>query len=247
MNFSSIPRTSHIGKFTRFLLRLLPRDAIIPILQGPLRGKRWIAGSGVHGYWLGSFETNKMRLFQKTIQPNAVVFDIGAHVGYYTLLASQSVGKRGRVIAFEPLPQNISYLQEHIQLNHCQNVQIFEAAVSESDGNATFSIGNSSSEGRLAVDGNLSVKTVSIDSLVEAGQIPPPHFCKIDIEGGEYEALLGALQTITQYQPIIFVALHTEKARENCFRLLQEHGYKFFGADGHETAIAHEILAQPSR
>jgi FkbM family methyltransferase len=247
MNFSRIPQTSPIGKFARFLLRFLPPNAVLPILQGPLRGKRWIAGSGVHGYWLGSFETDKMRLLQKTIQPNAVVFDIGAHVGYYTLLASQSVGEHGRVIAFEPVPQNISYLQKHMQLNDCQNTQIIEAAVSDRDGKATFVMGNSSSEGRLADDGNIFVKTVCIDSLIEAGQIPPPNLCKIDIEGGEYEALLGARQTITLYQPIIFVALHTEKARQNCFRLLQEYGYTFSGADGHETATAHEILAQPSR
>ena len=55
----------------------------------------------------------------KTITPGAVVYDIGAHVSFYTLLAARLVSPGGKVVAFEPVPQNIYYLKEHLRLNRC--------------------------------------------------------------------------------------------------------------------------------
>src|SRR5512139_3781902 len=98
MNFSGISNHSVVGKALRFPLRLIPDDATLPILQGRLRGKRWISGSCNHGCWLGSYEYHKRVLFERTITPGSVVFDLGAHVGFYTLLASVLVGHAGRVV-----------------------------------------------------------------------------------------------------------------------------------------------------
>ena len=73
----------------------------VRILQGKLRGKKWIVGSGNHAYWLGSHEYKKRILFEKVIRQGSIVFDIGAHVGFYTLLASVLVGTKGKVFAFD--------------------------------------------------------------------------------------------------------------------------------------------------
>ena len=64
-NFSSICTKSLIGRFLRSLLKLIPNNVILPIIQGPLRGKKWIKGSGDNGYWLGSYELEKQQLFTK--------------------------------------------------------------------------------------------------------------------------------------------------------------------------------------
>ncbi len=56
--------------------------------QGPLRGKKWIVGSSTHGCWIGSYEHKKQRTFWLSLRPNDVVYDIGANVGFYTLLAA---------------------------------------------------------------------------------------------------------------------------------------------------------------
>jgi FkbM family methyltransferase len=68
-----------------------------------------------------------------------VAFDVGADVGYYTLLLARGVGPKGRVIAFEPNPFNLTYLKEHLCLNKIGNVEIVEATVSDREGVAFFS------------------------------------------------------------------------------------------------------------
>jgi SAM-dependent methyltransferase len=117
MNWTSISTTSFLGRLLRLPLRLIPRRAVLPILQGPLRGKKWIVGSGNHGYWLGSYEIGKRALFVRSIPVGAVVYDLGANVGYYTLLAAMLAGAEGKVFAFEPLPRNLEYLRRHLVLN----------------------------------------------------------------------------------------------------------------------------------
>lgn len=113
-NFSGISNQGFVGRMIRWPLRLIPAEAQLPILQGVLRGKRWIAGSSTHGCWAGSYEYEKQLLFTQTITKGNVVFDIGAHVGFYTLLSSVLVQDQGRVFAFEPLPRNVIYLSEHV-------------------------------------------------------------------------------------------------------------------------------------
>src|SRR5690348_9557213 len=107
-----------IGRLARAPLRLVPKKMIVPILQGPLRGKKWIAGSSNHGCWLGTYELGTQRLFCRIVKPGDVVYDIGANVGFYTLLASVCAGPSGRVYSYEPLPENIAGLRKHISINH---------------------------------------------------------------------------------------------------------------------------------
>jgi len=70
---------------------------VLPIMQGRLHGKKWIVGAGEHGYWLGSYEIRKRQSFEAMIKPGTVVYDIGANVGYYSLLASSLIGETGKV------------------------------------------------------------------------------------------------------------------------------------------------------
>lgn len=72
--------------------------------------------------------------FLRIVPPDGTVYDVGAHAGFFTLLASQLVGPGGRVVAFEPDPGNRSYLERHIRLNRVGNVTIVDAAVSDRTG-----------------------------------------------------------------------------------------------------------------
>ena len=117
--FSLIPYKPQIGKLLKIIL---PRNMIVPILQGRLRGKKWVIGSGNIEYALGSYEYGKRILFEKMVSKSSVVYDIGAHVGFYALLASELVGEGGKVIAFEPVPRNLKYLKKHLEINKCTNV-----------------------------------------------------------------------------------------------------------------------------
>ncbi len=130
INISKSDFRTHFGKLLRFPPKLIPGKTVLPILQGPLKGKKWIKGSSINGCWLGTYELDKQVLFSKYIKSGMTVFDVGANVGYYSLLASVLTGKEGKVFSFEPLPENISYLKKHIALNKLKNVSVVEKAVS---------------------------------------------------------------------------------------------------------------------
>ena len=184
MNFSGISDKTLVGKALRRLLALVPKQMKMPVMQGTLKGKKWIVGSHNHGCWLGSYENVKQRLFSVTVAPGSAVYDIGGNVGFYTLLASTLVGQKGRVFVFEPLPRNLHYLHQHLSINRIENATVFEAAVSNTSGVMRFAEGTSSTAGSLNSNGHLNVKVVSLDDLHSRGELPLPDVMKIDIEGG---------------------------------------------------------------
>lgn len=244
MNLSAINYKSTLGKLLRAPLRLIPSEAQIPILQGKLRGKRWIVGSGTHGCWLGSYEYDKQRLFEQTIASGSTVYDIGANVGFYTLLASVLVGETGHIFAFEPLPRNVLYLREHIRLNALTNVQTLAVAVADYTGFASFAEDVNASQGHIAVQGTLTVETVCLDELIQQGKLPTPDYIKIDVEGAELAVFAGARQMLTKAHPVIFLATHGQSIHHQCCEMLTSFGYQLQAIDPHTSIdTTSEILA----
>jgi FkbM family methyltransferase len=226
MNFSGISYHSLPGRLLRLPLRMIPPKTRLPIFQGRLRGKRWIVGSGTHGCWLGSYEYEERRIFERMVGEGDVVYDVGANVGFYTLLAAELSGLAGHVVAFEPVPRNLRFLREHVRMNRMPNVTIIEAAVADRAGTAPFDEGANPSLGRLAAGGSLEVRTVMLDDLVQSGQIRPPAVVKVDIEGGEVEALLGGQRTLSEHRPRIFLSTHGPELHRRCCVLLVDLGYE---------------------
>jgi FkbM family methyltransferase len=243
MNFSGIPDKSLAGKALRLPLRLIPPDTALPILQGKLRGLKWIAGSSNHGCWLGSFEYRKRKEFEKRVAEGGVVFDIGANAGFYTLLASVLVGPQGRVFAFEPVPGNLRCLKEHLRINGIKNVSVIEGAVSDCDGVASFEEGPNNSMGRLAPGGRLAVRTVSLDEMVRRGELPPPDCIKIDVEGGEMLVLTGARVLLADRRPTVFLATHGRGLHQQCCELLASFGYHLRPIGPNSLEQSDEVLA----
>ena len=246
MNWTSISNTSLIGRLLRLPLRLIPRQTVVPILQGPLRGKKWIVGSGNHGYWLGSYELGKRALFIKAIPPGGVVYDLGANVGYYTLLSAVLVGPRGRVFAFEPLPRNLEFLRRHLSLNRIDNATVIEAAVADRSGTARFEEDASTSKGRIGAQGGLEVRSIALDELVARERMPRPDLFKIDIEGGEFLALQGARRILTESHPVIFLSTHSGKVHKECLAFLESLGYRIVPIDRRPLERSRDVLATPS-
>lgn len=245
MNFSKINYRSFWGRLIRLPLRLIPKRMAMPILQGRLRGTKWIVGAGEHGYWLGSYEMNKRLAFERLITPGAVIYDIGANVGYFSLLAAELAGPQGQVYAFEPLPRNIEFLRKHIKINQIENIEVVEAAVSNRGGEAHFDLGASSAMGHLAEDGGLQVQMVALDEMLSAGELRPPDYMKVDVEGAEYEALKGARKLLEKYHPVLFIDTHQREAHLPTIELLQELGYEFEILDGKSLTATKELIARP--
>jgi FkbM family methyltransferase len=243
VNLSGISRETVVGRILRAPLRLIPRNAVLPILQGPLRGRLWTVGSATHGCWLGSYEFAKQRLFSKAVAPGDVVFDVGANVGFYTLLAAIRAGSAGRVYAFEPLPRNLEFLRRNLALNRIGNVTVLEAAVATLPGVVTFDVGGGPCLGRVDAAGTLAVRAVGIDALVSSEALPPPSVIKMDIEGGEVAALEGARNTLALHQPRIFLATHGTTAHRACCSLLESVGYELRSLDHRSVAETDELVA----
>ncbi len=238
--FRTLSHTTKLGKVARYPLKLVPPTMVMPVLTGKLRGKRWIVGSGTHGWWLGWHESEKQRAISEEVRPNTVFYDLGANVGFYSLLASMLVG-HGRVFSFEPVPRNLSYLKRHLDLNHAGNVDVQALAISDKTGVARFRVDEDFSMGHISTEGDISVQTATLDSLVQDGRILPPNYIKMDIEGAEHEALLGARECFERYKPTLFLATHGQEVHEQCCGLLKSWGYEL-SSIGTDDA---ELLAVP--
>jgi len=244
MNFSGISYNSFYGRLLRFALKIIPAEMQIPILQGKLRGKKWIVGSFNHGCWLGSYEYHKRVIFESLVKEGSVVYDIGAHVGFYTLLASVCVGATGRVFAFEPVPRNLYYLKKHIQLNNICNVTLSDTAVLDYVGWTFFDEGPGKSMAHVSSTGKLKVRTVTLDYLIENGEAPIPNFIKIDIEGSEMSAFLGARSLLSNMHPTIFLATHGLDIHKRCCNFLKDIGYRLSTIDqSNDLENTDEIIA----
>ena len=230
INFSALRPNTLAGKIVRFPFRAIPDDLVVPVLQGPLRGKKWIVGSYIHGCWLGSYEFALQRLIANEVRRGDVFFDVGACVGFYSLLAAIRVGP-GQVHAFEPLPANLSYLRKHLQLNKIKNVEVHEIAVSDEVGTSFFTGETPRAMGKLDANGGIPVRTSTIDALLQSGEIPAPNYIKMDIEGTESKALLGAKECILCHKPKLFLATHGAQVHDDCLRLLSSWRY-----ESHEIA-----------
>jgi FkbM family methyltransferase len=152
-------------------------------------------------------------------------------VGFYSLLASQLVGA-GRVFAFEPVPNNRVYLERHLALNRTSNVEVLALALSDRNGSARFAIEQTGCRGHLNDNGGIVVPTATLDSLVDSGRIRPPNYIKMDIEGGELSAILGARAVFQRYHPVLFLATHGREVHAKCRDLLQSWGYSWQDQEG---------------
>jgi FkbM family methyltransferase len=219
------------GKTSNFLLRF----ATLPIFHGPLRGKRWLIPTRSN-FFLGTYEPRQTQAFLELVRTGDVVYDVGAHYGYYTLLASKLVGPSGAVFAFEPSPTNASYLRMHVHLNRCRNVTILETAIGDREGNAKFETRTGSGTAHLSPAGLVEVPVTSLDAIAQK-QLPP-RIIKIDVEGAELDALSGARLLIAAHKPAILLSTHSDALRASCLEFLRSLGYSV------ETMREDEFLAR---
>jgi FkbM family methyltransferase len=133
-----------------------------------------------------------------------VVVDIGANIGFYSLLAASRIGEKGRVLAFEPGSDNCTLLKMSLAANNFHNVTLHNVAVADLDGVVGFVLGGSN--GSINRDNPnalpFQVPAVKLDTLLR--DEPRIDLVKMDIEGAEGLALAGMQQLLTRHRPIIF-------------------------------------------
>jgi FkbM family methyltransferase len=159
--------------------------------------------------FLENYEKNTVLYFKKNIKSGMIIVDIGAHIGYYTLLFSKLVGPNGKVYAFEPDPDNFDILQKNT--SDLKNVEIFKIALSDIEGKISFykiyeSTGCHSIVLPEAKAEKIIVDSITLDSFLDYKKISDLDFIKIDIEGGEPFALKGMKKTIANSSKIKIIS-----------------------------------------
>ncbi len=154
----------------------------------------------------GPYEPEVAARFRQVLRPGMGVLDIGANIGYFTMLSAALVGPEGSVLAVEPNPANARLLEASRALNGFAQVTVAQVAAGQRIGllalNATHSNGTTSAPA-AALDALLRATTVAcvpVDALVGERSI---HLIKVDVEGAEYNALLGAKRLIARDRPAI--------------------------------------------
>ena len=210
--------------------------SVIEVSAGTLKGYKVLLNLRAEkSRWLGTYEPELQAALREFLKPGMTVYDVGANIGYVSLMLAHHVTSSGRVFAFEALPENVQRVRKNIALNNLSNVSVFSVAVIDRVAPVTFhvhalSVGMgkaAGSAGRLdeLYKAQISVPGLSLDDFVYEQGNPPPAAVKMDIEGGEVLALPGMRRILNEHRPILFLELHGPESEKAAWESLSAAGY----------------------
>lgn len=209
--------------------------------------RRSVIGRSI--YRTGIWEPEMTAMAKEKIKPGWSILDIGAHIGYYTLLFSTRCGPEGQVAAFEPIATDYARLNENIELNALKNIRTFRLALSDHRGHAVMKPEN---RGQMSQDEEgapeVTVDMMPLDEFWSKLDWPKLDLVKIDVEGAEKGILLGMEKVLERYHPHLFVEIHPlhlkkvfHSSAAEVLRILQEkHHYKLVPVDSGSLDIRDE-------
>jgi len=191
--------------------------------------------------YLGRYEPQKTAFLQSAIKPGMTVVDVGVNKGYYSLLAASLLQGKGRVLSFEPSPENCRWIRRSIAANGYECVSLFEMALSDKEGEITLHMGTTSgshsitetSRGRTGE--SITVKAGTLDAVLAEQRVDRVDVVKIDVEGAECLVLGGAAKMLRQNGPMKIVAdVHPQYGvnPEEVIRTLEDFGFSVRTLDG---------------
>jgi FkbM family methyltransferase len=209
---------------------------------------------GRHVYVLGEYEPATAHVLRALLRPAGRLVDVGANVGYFTLLASRAVGPKGKVYAFEPVPQTLEDLRHNLRLNGAENVVVGEEALADQPGEATFFVGPADHRGTSSLrsltggEGVLKVRRLRLDDWLPAGE--HVDVIKLDVEGAEYLALRGMEAILRRDRPDLVIEITDSFLQEMGASAAAVHaflsglGYRMYviEPDGLRPSSGHERL-----
>jgi FkbM family methyltransferase len=191
-----------------------------------------------HGYTEPEFTD----VVERVLGHDQVVADIGASIGYFTCLMSRAVGPGGSVLAFEPWPKALRYLEHNVQINGFNQVQIIPAAAFDEAGPAHLG----PPRYRLTMGTErpadaIEVRVERFDDFPEVRTVSRLDAIKIDIEGAELRALRGMTSTIERWQPLLLMEVHPSflqlygDSLDRLYGFLDEVGYAYHAVEGRNS------------
>ena len=194
----------------------------------------------------GNTDAEMVKEIENSIPTGKIIFDVGTFIGSSCLVFSKLVGKRGKVIGFEPNPYNLERIEKSLSLNSnlAKNIKIYPIALSDKEGEMLMTLSSEidngySSTSRLNKSHpklnnknlpsgfkEVMVDVMTLDEFVRRYEIIPD-ILKLDIEGAEYDLLVGGEQTIRDYRPDFYIEMHSEFCSLKCADFLKSLGYEF--------------------
>jgi FkbM family methyltransferase len=230
-------RIKHATRRGRDWLRW--RGSIPTVLEGPAAGLRIRTCHASANYALGTNEPPVQRAIVGLLHPGDTFIDVGANVGFFSLLAARAVGPTGSVVAFEAVPHITAMMVDNVRLNGFVNVDVRTIAVGAAAGRAALNITHHPGGATIAdeIDADDVARTVqtgvaSLDALHRAGQLAVPHLIKIDVEGHEHACLLGMAELLRHEHPALLIELDASSGERLAAKqtrigvLLAELGYR---------------------
>ncbi len=215
--------------------------SVIEVAAGDLKGYRVLLDLKTEkSRWLGTYEPELQAALGAFLRPGMVVYDVGANIGYVTLMLARHSGPQSRVFAFEALPANVERIKQNVALNQQTNVSVVPAAVIDRTAPVRFYVHDSVGMGKAAgsagrqdehYKGEISVAGLSLDEFVYGQGNPAPQAVKMDIEGGEVLALPGMRRLLREAHPLMLLELHGPESEKVAWEMLSEAGYKLYAME----------------
>lgn len=238
------------------LLRRFAGSRTVTIAEGAAGGLKFRGARAGLAFADGLYELPVQRALEEALRPGDVFIDIGANVGFFTVLGARLVGPSGSVYAFEPVKENAEAVRRNVDLNGLGPVVVREEAISDASGQAriylTHHDGGATlcSTGVVPIDvaGETIVERRSLDELIAKGEVLPPNVIKLDVEGAEIEALRGMKDTLIQHRPQILYEVDDgdwnilEQRHHNVRAFLSELGYAIAPLESSYSNIAWHVV-----
>ncbi|MFE6779082.1 FkbM family methyltransferase [Streptomyces sp. NPDC057702] len=168
----------------------------------------------------GAWEVHMTRWMEGRLRPGDVLVDVGANVGYFSLLGSGLVGPEGRVVALEASPVSHGRVLRHIAVNGIENIRAVNAAVSDREETLTFVLASSRNTGANSIvpydgpaESTFDATAYPLTELLEADEIARARVIKIDVEGAEGAVVRGLLPALDRMRPDVELAVEVTPAR----------------------------------
>jgi FkbM family methyltransferase len=206
---------SWIANRVHFFLNRVPGPELICLpCEGVLAGYRMkVDWSRFRSFIYGTWEPEVIQTIREVVAEGSFAMDIGAHIGFYTLVLSRLVGPAGRVTAFEPMPETFKILEENVAMNDCRHVKVIRKALLERPGRVMAHPPDSQplpGGVSLVADHGTEAIPVEATTLDEFMHIEKARvdFIKMDVEGAENLVLQGARHTIGAHHPTMLIEVH---------------------------------------
>lgn len=238
---------SRLAKMLRpFINRIAPPgESVVSIRSGPGEGlKLPVRLKSEKYYWTGAHEPHVQRALESLLAPGMIFWDVGAHIGFVTVMAARMVGEHGQVVSFEPMPETATRLRHAIELNGFRNVTVLECAVDDQEGEKilhppkpTGSLDPGTDQpttmwtlvDEVGAAGGVTVDCRRLDDV--ANELGRPDLVKIDAEGAEVEVLASGATLLQDHKTKAIIEITDNETLKRARALLPDHRFEPIGAN----------------